>query len=212
MYSSVTTGAKAHDHLAGDHVRGDGAVRDRQPVEARLHAGTGHVTAQQVVDAVGIDDAARDHDPSVLEAKFEIVAVGDPGALLLDRLQVTLAEAADHGLPVDLDQEFLQLSGGNAGRITGADERAHARARDAVHGHVHFLEDLEHADVRAALGTAAGQYEADARPGRGRDCGARRWVGAVAQRATEGEQHAAEAPDAASSEFTPRHACLLPTR
>ena len=153
-----------HHHLAGDHVGRNGAERDRQAVEARLHAGAGDVGAQQVFDAARVDDAARHDDALVLQSKLEIVAVGHAGALLLDRLQVTLAESADDGLPVNFDQELLQCIGRDAGRVACADQRAHAGARDAVDRHAHFLEHLQHADVRAAFRPTSGEYQADARP------------------------------------------------
>ena len=66
-----------------------------------------HKAAQQVLDAAGIDQAARHDDAAVLDAQFQRVAVGDPGALLLDGFQVAPAQAADHGIPVDAEQELL---------------------------------------------------------------------------------------------------------
>ncbi len=97
-----------HHHLAGDHVGRDGAEGDRQPVEIRLRARRRDVGSQQVLDVAGVDDARRQHDPLVPQAHFDVVAVGHSGALLLDRLQVALANAADHGLPVDAGHELLE--------------------------------------------------------------------------------------------------------
>ncbi len=86
---------------------------------------------------------------------------GEP--LLLDRLERPTARAADHLFPFDAADELLDLRGGLARRVTAADERAHAGAGDAVDRHVKLLEDLQHADMGAALGAAAGQHQADAR-------------------------------------------------
>ena len=155
--------ALEHHHLAAEHVGRDGAVGDRQLVEIRLRARVRDVAAQQVLDVARVDDASRQHDPLVPQAQLDVVAVGHPSALLLDRLQVAPANAADDRLPVDADHELLESCGRDAGRIAAADERAHAGARDAVDGDVHFLEHLEDADVGAALGAAAGQHQADPR-------------------------------------------------
>ena len=183
MYLSVTTGregtrdghAGAHgrrqvavpqdDHVARQHVGRDGTEGNRQPVEIGLHAGAGDVCAQQVLDAGGIDDAARHDDPLVLQAHLEVVAVGDAGALLLDRLQVALAHAAHHRFQSMPIEEHLEVPGRNTRGVPRADQGSHAGAGDAVDRHVQFLEHLEHAHVGAALGAAACQHQPDLRPG-----------------------------------------------
>ena len=111
-----------------------------------------------LISPPGVDNAVR------RDAEFEVVAVGGAGTLLFDGLEVTAALAADDLLPVDADQEFLELRRGHAGGVAAANERAHAGAGDAVDGDVHFFQHLEHADVRAALRAAAGEH----RPMRGR--------------------------------------------
>ncbi len=178
-----------HDHPSADHVGGDGAVRNRQLVEVALHARAGHVGAQQVFDAAGVHEAAGHDDAALADAELELVAVGDALALLLDRLEVAAALSADDGLPVDADQELLQFVGRNAGGVPRADQRAHAGAGDAVDRHVHLLEHLQHADVGAALGAAAGQHEADAWAGRVGTRGSRACLsGGRRSCATQGDQ------------------------
>ena len=85
-------------------------------------------------------------------------------ALLLDRLQRAPADAADDVIPVDAAQELVEFGRRHACRIAGSHQGAHARAGDAVDLDALFLEDLEHADVRAALGPTACQDEPDAWP------------------------------------------------
>ena len=175
--------------LSADHVGGDGAVRYRQLVEVALHARAGHVGAQQVFDAAGVHEAAGHDDAALADAELELVAVGDALALLLDRLEVAAALSTDDGLPVDPDQERLQFVGRNAGGVTRADQRAHAGAGDAVDRHVHLLEHLQHADVGAALGAAAGQHEPDAWAGRVGTRGSRACLsGGRRSCATQGDQ------------------------
>ena len=101
-----------------------------------------------------------------------VVAVGGAGALLLDGLEIAAALAADDFLPVDADDEFLELCRRDARRIAAADQRAHAGAGDAVDRYVQFFQHLQHADVRTALGAAAGEHQTDAWPLRavGRFC------------------------------------------
>ena len=98
-----------------------------------------------------------------LETQLDRRARGGLEAFLLDGLQRPAAHAADDGLPVDAGHEFLELGRRQARRVTGADQRAHAGAGDAVDRHMQLLEHLEHADMCAALGAAAGQHEPDAR-------------------------------------------------
>ena len=67
---------------------------------------------------------------------------------------------ADQSMPVT---NVSRSAAGCPGGVAGADQRAHAGARDAVDRHAHLLEHLEHADVRAALRAAAGEHEPDTR-------------------------------------------------
>ena len=57
----------------------------------------------------------------------------------------------------------LDLRGRRSGRERRADERTHARARDAVDGDSQLVEHPQHADVRSAFGAAAAENEADPR-------------------------------------------------
>ena len=115
----------------------------------------------------------RAHDDVVAVKPDPAIAIGDALALLLDGLQAALSQAADHGFPVDAQQEAGHVRAPDTGCIAGADQSAHAGAGDAVDGYMHFLKHLEHAHVRRTLGSAACEHQADARP----DSGGRRGAG-----------------------------------
>jgi len=151
-----------HYHLAADHVGGDGAKWDRQPIKICLRTRAGDVAAQQVLDTAGIDNASGQQDALVPQAQLDVVAVGHPGAILLDRLQVAPANPANHRLPVDAHHELLESCCRNARRVAATHKRAHAGSRKAVDRDVHLLEHLEHADVRATLGAATRKDHANA--------------------------------------------------
>ena len=151
------------DHVARDHVGCNGPIRNRQPVEVRLHARAGHVGAKHVVDGAGVGQPAGCDDLAFFETQFSRGARGSLEAFLLDGLQRPAAHAADDGLPVDAGDECLELGRRQARRVTGPDQRTHAGARDAVDRHTLLLEHLEHAHMCAALGAAAGQHEPDPR-------------------------------------------------
>ena len=153
-----------HHHLARNHVGRDRAVGNGQLVEVRHVARPRDVAAQQVVDAAGVHQPGRHDHVTVLQSHVELVAVGHAAALLLDRLLFPPTHAADDLRPVDAEQEFLHALRIDAGRVATAHQRAHARAGDAVDRHVHLLQHLEHADVRAAFCAAACEHEADAGP------------------------------------------------
>ena len=151
------------DHLAGDQVGCNGPERNRQLVEIRHHARAGHVAAKQVVDGARVGQPAGCDDLALLETQLDRRARGGLEAFLLDGLQRPAAHAADDGLPIDAGHEFLELGRRQARRVTGADQRAHAGARDAVDRHTLLLEHLEDSHMCAALGAAAGQHEPNAR-------------------------------------------------
>ena len=151
-------------HLTGDHVGRDSAVGDGQSVEVRLEPRARHEGAEQVLDAARIDQPARNNDPVGPQPEFEGVAVGRAVTLLLDRFEIPASFSADHLVPLDANQELLELCCRYPRRVAGAYQRAHAGARDAVDRHVELLQDLQHADMRATLCAATGQHEADPRP------------------------------------------------
>ncbi len=151
-----------HDHVAGDHVGRHGPVGNRELVEALDEPRTRHVGAQQIVDRARVGKAGGRHHLAVAVSEFERRVGFRREPFLLDRLECPTARAADHLFPFDAGDELLDLRGGLARCVTAADQRAHAGAGDAVDRHVELLEDLQHADMGAALGAAAGQHQADA--------------------------------------------------
>ena len=156
-----------HHHVARHHVGRDGAERDGQLVEVGHRARARHVAAQQVVDRARVGEPARSDDLAVDQAHLDLGAGVDREAFLLDGFERAAADAADDGGPVDTRHELLDFRRGLPGRVTRAHEGADARAGDAVDRDVQLLEHLERADVRATLGAAAGEHEADARPSLG---------------------------------------------
>ena len=152
-----------HDHVAGHHVGSNRAIRNRKPVEIGNRAGLGYVGPEQVVDGTGVGEPGGSHELAMLHAQREIRACRHLEALLLDGLERPAADAADDKVPVDARYEGFELCGGHPRRITTSDQRAHARAGDAVDRHVLLFEYLDYADVRAALRAAAGEHQTDAR-------------------------------------------------
>jgi hypothetical protein len=75
-----------------------------------------------------------------------------------------LAQSADHGLPVDAEQEGRHVCTRNPGRIPGADQRTHAGPGDAVDRYVQFLQHFQHADMRGAFRSAASEHQTDSWP------------------------------------------------
>ena len=141
-------------------------------IEVVFRAGFAHEAPQQDLDTAGIHQSRCHDDAGSLDTELQIVGVGDPLAFLLDRLEITPALSADHLTPIDALEEGLHLRRRYARGVAAPDQRTHAGAGDAVDRHVHFLEHLEHADVGAALGAAAGEHQPDARTmGRGRRSG-----------------------------------------
>ena len=57
-------------------------------------------------------------------------------------------------LPVDRGHHSLDVGGRKSRSVEAADDRAHAGARDGIHGNVILFENLEHADVGRAARTA----------------------------------------------------------
>ena len=138
-----------------------------RPLEATLQARARDVVAQQVIDSRSADHATGRDDLAVLQSEFQVIAVGDAGALLLDRHQFPNTRIADHGLPVDAAEELLQFGRRNSRGVAGADQRTHAGAGDAVDGDAQLLQHLQHADVRPTPGAATRKHQANARTLRG---------------------------------------------
>jgi hypothetical protein len=161
--------AMVEDHgLPGDHVGRDGAKRNRQLVEIARIAERRDERANELLDLLRDDEPAGHAYSALVHPQFERQRVGHRRELPLDRHALAPALATDGALPIDREHLALDLLGRHAGRERRADERAHARADDAVDGHAELVENSQHPDVRGAFRSAARKHETDPRSRRRR--------------------------------------------
>ncbi|MCY1217734.1 hypothetical protein D9M72_296590 [compost metagenome] len=151
-----------HYRRAGDQVGGDGAVRDRQLVEVAV-AGRARQLAQHRFQLHARDRALGQQQPARLHADLGREQVGEVILLAADGQVLARRAFLEQLFGAQPADQPLHLGGRHAGGIGAAHQRAHAGACDAVHRHAQVLEHLEHADMRGAARTAAGQHQADAR-------------------------------------------------
>jgi hypothetical protein len=156
-----------HD-LAGEHVGRDGAKRNRQIVEVARVAKRRDERADHLLDLLRDDEPARHAYSAATHADLERNRIGHRRELALDRHTVAPALSADGPLPIDREHLALDLLRTHTGRERRADERAHARADDAVDGNAQLVENPQHSYVSGAFRTAAREHEADPRPRRRR--------------------------------------------
>ena len=158
--------ALAEDHrLAGLHVGGHRAKRDRQHVEARQLAHRQRVAAQQQLQPAARHRADRQHQLAGAAAEAHLQGGRDLEILLLAPLAQRLARQAvgEQGGPVERQQLALQVIGAQAAGVQAANDRAHGRAGDGVDGDVFALQHLEHAHMRQPARATAREHQADAR-------------------------------------------------
>ena len=95
------------------------------------------------------------------------------------------------GPPTERTQDPLDLAQVVAGRVQRTDDRAHARADDAIRYDAVLLEHLEHADMGDAARAAAAEHEAELAAAVGGRLGERRRPG---EGTGEQEHHGQQQP------------------
>lgn len=151
-----------NDRLAGDDVGGHRPERDRQAQKSSTSS-TASVSRRKMLSI---------ETPAI--SPFGRCSPWRSTQLPVDETAVVLGLAPHRHLgagrrvvedvaPVRRRDQALHPRDRRSGRVRAADDRPHARARDAVDRHAQVLEDLEHADVRRAARAAAGECERDAR-------------------------------------------------
>ncbi len=154
---------REHDRLAGFHVGGHGAERDRQVVEIVDVAHRQREATQQQLEAAAGERTLRRAQLAGVQAEFE--AGGDLEVLFLAPLRQVGAwhPGREQRVPVDVAQLALESVGAHAAGVESADDRAHRRAGDRIDADVLALQHLQHADMREPARAAAREHEADAR-------------------------------------------------
>ena len=153
--------AVEHDLLAGDHVGRHGAIGDGQLVEVLDALDAARELVQEELEVAAGQRALEPEELAVAVAHLE---PHREQRLLLLAPEADVAPRRAVGQqrgPADGAQVTLHLVRRHAARVEAADDRAHRRGRDEVDRHAHFVQYLEHADVREPPGAAARQHEAD---------------------------------------------------
>jgi hypothetical protein len=147
------------DLVAGHEVDRHAAIRDRQVVEAAQVVGLERQEAELGLEPLPLDEAHRERDRALVHADAQL---GQEAAILLLAAEVEVLapwavaqEVGPGALGADARQQVLQLPRRVAVCVEAADDRTHARARDAVDRDAHLLEHLEDAGVRGPAGAAA---------------------------------------------------------
>ena len=153
-----------------DEVGRHRAIGDRKAVEVALAGRFDLHPLKQQLHVLPAEQRGRHVRLPPLEAHLDRDEEAGVVGLAAVRAELARQLVVEDPTPVDRGDLLLDLVDRPAGGVEPADDRAHARAHDHVHGDVVLLELLDDADVGRTAGAAAGEDEDDLRAAWG-------WVG-----------------------------------